>query len=36
MRRPDLLEGRAFSAEEKALLAEFRAELEGMRKGAGP
>jgi tRNA (guanine37-N1)-methyltransferase len=35
MRRPDLLEGRAFSAEEKVLLAEFRAELEGMRKGAG-
>lgn len=35
MRRPDLLEGRAFSAEEKVLLAEFRAELAGMRKGAG-
>ena len=35
LRRPDLLARRAFSAEEKALLAEFRAEHEGMRKGAG-
>jgi tRNA (guanine37-N1)-methyltransferase len=35
LRRPDLLERRAFSAEEKMLLAEFRAEFEGMRKGAG-
>jgi tRNA (guanine37-N1)-methyltransferase len=34
LRRPELLERRAFSAEEKTLLAEFRAELEGMRKGA--
>ncbi len=35
LRRPDLLERRAFSAEEKRLLAEFRAEHEGMPKGAG-
>lgn len=35
LRRPDLLERRTFSAEEKTLLAEFRAEMEGMRKGAG-
>jgi len=34
LRRPDLLERRSFSAEEKTLLAEFRAEFEGMRKGA--
>jgi tRNA (guanine37-N1)-methyltransferase len=34
LRRPDLLERRQFSAEEKTLLAEFRAEHEGMRKGA--
>ena len=34
LRRPDLLERREFSAEEKTLLAEFRAEFEGMRKGA--
>lgn len=34
LRRPELLERRAFSAEEKTLLAEFRAEFEGMRKGA--
>ncbi|MCG6874205.1 MAG: tRNA (guanosine(37)-N1)-methyltransferase TrmD [Betaproteobacteria bacterium] len=35
LRRPDMLERREFSAEEKTLLAEFRAEHEGMRKGAG-
>jgi tRNA (guanine37-N1)-methyltransferase len=35
LRRPDLLERRAISAEEKTLLAEFRAEFEEMRKGAG-
>lgn len=35
LRRPDLLERREFSAEEKTLLAEFRAEFEGIRKGAG-
>ncbi len=35
LRRPDLLERRACSAEEKTLLAEYRAEMDGMRKGAG-
>jgi tRNA (guanine37-N1)-methyltransferase len=35
LRRPDLLERRAISAEEKKLLAEFRAEHDGTRKGAG-
>ena len=35
LRRPELLERRAISAEEQALLAEFRAEHERKRKGAG-